>query len=147
MFSVIIYAPTVIMFENICPDLVLNQELSDLRSNALPLSYLGIWIHLVWVYIYIRAENNHGDHRPRRSVWQIKIVKALAWGQKKIIIPTNFCCCHAINSVLLSRLLHLLGFYHCDVILSEIVLINAGLLEWLDYFSQGWSFFPFIWNH
>ena len=52
---------------------------------------------------------------------------------KKLIIPTNFHCFHAINSVLLSRLLHLLGFYHWDVILSEIVLITAGLLE-LDYF-------------
>ena len=47
MFFMIIDAPTVIIFENICPDLVLNQEPLDLRSNALPLSYLGIWIHLV----------------------------------------------------------------------------------------------------
>ena len=42
MFSMIIDAQTVIIFENICPDLVLNQEPLDLRSNAFPLSYLGI---------------------------------------------------------------------------------------------------------
>ena len=135
MFSMITDAPTVIIFKNICPDMVLNHEPLDLWSNAFPLSYLCIWMHLVWVYMYIRAENNHGDHRPRRSVWQIKIVKALTW-EKKIIIRKFFYCFHTINSVLLSRLLQLLGLYHCDVISSEIVLITAGLFEWLDYFSQ-----------
>ena len=48
---------------------------------------------------------------------------------KKKTIPTIFCCFHALYSVLLSRLPHLLGFYHCDIILSEIVLITAGLFE------------------
>ena len=47
MFSFIIDAPTGIIFENIYPILVLNQEPLDLRSNAFPLSYRGIWIHLV----------------------------------------------------------------------------------------------------
>ena len=30
----------------------------------------------------------------------------------------------------------MLGFYHCDAILPEVILINAGLLAWLDWFSQ-----------
>ena len=58
------------------------------------------------------------------TMWQVKIAKALG------------CCFHAVNSVILARLLLLLEFYHCDVVLPEIVLIIAGLLEWLDYFSQ-----------
>ena len=47
MLSVIIDAPTLIIFENICPDLVLNQVPLDLRSSAFPLSYPGMWIYLV----------------------------------------------------------------------------------------------------
>ena len=43
MFPAIIDAPTGVIFENICPDLVLNQEPLDLRSNAFPLGYLGMW--------------------------------------------------------------------------------------------------------
>ena len=47
MFPVIIDAPTVIIFENISPDLVLNQEPLDLWSKAFPLGYLDMWIHPV----------------------------------------------------------------------------------------------------
>ena len=47
VFPAIIDAPTVIIFKHICPDLVLIQEPLDLRSNAFPLSYPGMWKHLV----------------------------------------------------------------------------------------------------
>ena len=47
MFPVIIYAPTVSIFEKICLDMVLNHNPLDHRSNASPRSYLGICIHLV----------------------------------------------------------------------------------------------------
>ena len=47
-FPVIIDAHTLFIFENVCPDPVLNQEpLVVLRSNAFPLSFLGMSIHLV----------------------------------------------------------------------------------------------------
>ena len=53
MFPVIVDASTVLMFENIFPDLVLNQKPLDIRSNAFPLGYQGMWIHLVWVYMAV----------------------------------------------------------------------------------------------
>ena len=86
--------------------------------------------------ICLRAKINHGDNRPRRNYVTNQDCQSINLRTKKITLPTNFCCFHAIISVLLARLLYPLGFYHCDVVLSEIVLINTGLLEWLDYFSQ-----------
>ena len=50
MFPVIYDAPTVIIFENKCPDLVLNQEAFDLWSNAFPLGCLDMWIHHLSLY-------------------------------------------------------------------------------------------------
>ena len=47
IFPVIIDSPTVIIFEKVCSDLVMNLEPLDLRSNAFPLGYLGMWIHFV----------------------------------------------------------------------------------------------------
>ena len=47
MFPVIIDAPTVIIFEKICLDLIRNQETLDFRSKAFPLSYLGMRMQLV----------------------------------------------------------------------------------------------------
>ena len=47
MFPVIIYAPTVSIFEKICLGMVLNHNPLDHWSNASPRSYLGMCIHLV----------------------------------------------------------------------------------------------------
>ena len=69
-------------------------------------------------------------------MWQIKIVKALAWGQKKNIARTTFCFFHAVNSVLLARLMYLLLIHHQDVIFTAVVLINARLFGGLHYFFQ-----------
>ena len=79
--------------------------------------------------ICLRAENNDGDHIPWRNHVTNQDCQSITLRTKKIIIPTNFCGFHAINNVLLERLLHLLGFYHSNINLSEIVLLNAGLLE------------------
>ena len=50
--------------------------------------------------ICLRAENNHGDHRPRRNHVTNQNCQSINLRTKKIIIPKSFCCFQAINSVI-----------------------------------------------
>ena len=62
MFPVIIDAPTVVIYEKICPDLVLNQAALDRRSNASPLTTVCQSVHRV--ASYYSHHSCHGVTRP-----------------------------------------------------------------------------------